>query len=166
VKTQAKSATEELWVSTEAAATIIGVSSSHFRASVATRIAPEDMRRTPKIKYFAPAVVKAWFARQTAPQKPPSGDDADLWSEFDSPNLERLRAAKADQAELDIAERTGKVIFVDQLRDRLNWLLGQWRNYGERLQHTFGREAALMHNEFTEELKAFDVESVAGVTNA
>jgi hypothetical protein len=161
VKTKAKSATEELWVSTEAAAATIGASPSHFRASIAPLLPPDAIQRKGKIRYFTPAVVKAWAARNTVAKKPIGGEDEDLWADFDSPNLERLRAAKADQAELDIAERTGKVIFVDQLRDRLQWLVSRLRQHGERLQQQCGREAALIHNELMEDLKAFDVESIA-----
>jgi hypothetical protein len=152
---------DALWLPRTLSAALLGVSASQFDSVVIPQLSSEHIRKAKAHLYFAPAVVKVYFARQALVKgtKPP-GDD-DLWSDYDSPNLERFRAAKADQAELDVMERQGKIIFVDQVRDRLSWLFAQLKQYGERLQHQFGRDAALMHNEFMEDMKAFDVESIA-----
>jgi hypothetical protein len=167
VKTKAKPVLDELWMSTEACSHLIEVSPSHFRASIAPKLGPEHVRRDPKIRYFAPAVVKASKAAVAASLKvKPLGEDADLWSDFDSPNLERLRAAKADQAEMDVAVRMGRLISVDDLKERLGWLFSRLRQYGDLLQRQFGRDAAIHHNEFMDDLKGFDVESIASARSA
>lgn len=45
-------------------------------------------------------------------------DDAMASSGKDSPNLERLRAARADMAELEFKTRLGKVIDLEQVKQR------------------------------------------------
>lgn len=85
-------------------------------------------------KYCVPDVI-AW-ARSEGPwkEKPtrqPTDDDALLYADADSPNLERLRAAKADIEEIKLEQIRGSVIPVDAIRSKLGRLAAMLRRFGE-----------------------------------
>jgi phage terminase Nu1 subunit (DNA packaging protein) len=58
-----------------------------------------------------------------------------------SPNLERLRLAKAKIAETDLQERLGELVHKNSIQTFLGRMASTWRSIGERLQRKFGSEA-------------------------
>jgi hypothetical protein len=60
----------------------------------------------------------------------------------------------------------GRLIAVDDLKERMGWLFSRLRQYGDLLQRQFGRDSAIHHNEFMDDLKGFDVESIASARSA
>jgi hypothetical protein len=160
------------WAPRADAAAFLGVSVNYFDTEIRPFLGDSEVEKSGRfVGVFMPAAIRIWADRKRSteirksPQKP-SGEDADLWSDYDSPNLERLRAAKADQAEMDVAVRMGRLISVDDLKERMNWLFSRLRQYGDLLQRQFGRDAAIHHNEFMDDLKGFDVESIVSARSA
>lgn len=68
-------------------------------------------------------------------------EDDPLLAGFDSPALERYRAAKASLAELDLAEREGTLLPLERTRAFLFTLADTLRHANENLQRQFGPEA-------------------------
>jgi hypothetical protein len=89
-------------LSQTAAAWLVGVSSRTFRDT--------DAPRESDGTYNARSLV-AWIKGKA------TADTDPLLIGGDSPNLERYRAAKAELAELDAAERRGRMVDVDALRE-------------------------------------------------
>ena len=94
-------------------------------------------------KYPIPKIVQ-WL-RNEGPWRPKakSDDDGDpLLAEGDSPALERYRNAKAELAEIDVAERKKILVSIDKLKPVfLRWAT-TIRRCGEWLGKRWGNEAA------------------------
>lgn len=73
-------------------------------------------------------------------------EDPLMYDDTDSPGLERYRTAKAQLAELDVAERQRSVLRRDQVRDALGRFASILRRLGERLGKRFGPEATKLFN--------------------
>jgi hypothetical protein len=145
---------EDLWLNRPLAAALVGVSPAHFSQSIAPRIGQEHRRTEGKGHlFFAPAVVAAFVAHKLAIEAAKADAEDEALLSGDSPNLERWRAAKADMAEMDVALRWARLIDVDQWRDRTRPMFECLKRFGESLQRTFGREAAIQFNETMDELK-------------
>lgn len=67
--------------------------------------------------------------------------DADDFSESDSPNLERMRAARASIWELELEVKRGSFLPVDDVHQLLGELSAILKAVGERLQKQCGIEA-------------------------
>lgn len=65
----------------------------------------------------------------------------------DSPNLERLRLAKAQLAEMELAAKRKSVMPRDMARSALGRVASLWRRYGERLGKRHGPEELASFNE-------------------
>lgn len=74
-------------------------------------------------------------------------DDDDLLEGEATPALERLRAAKADLAELERDERRRNLLRRQVVHDLLGRVAGVLRNCGEQLQQQFGPDALEILNE-------------------
>jgi hypothetical protein len=159
-------AIDDLWVPRPVAAKICGLSTTQFDVKVVPLLESDAIRPDGRRKVYSILALVKVLTAKLQPAKKLGGEEADLWSDYDSPNLERLRAAKADQAEMDVAVRMGRLISVDDLKERLGWLFSRLRQYGDLLQRQFGRDAAIHHNEFMDDLKGFDVESIASARSA
>lgn len=61
--------------------------------------------------------------------------------DVDSPGLERYRLAKAQLAELELAERRGQVVKVDAAKDVLTRWADVLRRLAATMKQQFGREA-------------------------
>ena len=68
-------------------------------------------------------------------------DDDPLMSGNDSPALEQYRKAKAEHAELDLAERRGELMPVDRTREGMAIFAGHIRNATEVLRRQYGPDA-------------------------
>lgn len=93
------------------------------------------------------AAVSDW--RDKTLRRPPDPIDADplLGSDGDSPALEEYRRAKAALARLELAEREGKLVPVDELHGLLTEGAAVLRRAGETLSRRFGNEALQVLNE-------------------
>lgn len=67
-------------------------------------------------------------------------DDALLVGGSDSPAMERLRLAKAQLAELDLARKQGDLIPADTVSQGLAVVASRYRRLGERLAKKYGRD--------------------------
>ena len=89
----------------------------------------------PDGSYNAQAIAK-WLQEST-----PTSDDP-LLAGSDSPNLERYRAAKANLAEMDAAERSGRLVDVDVFTEWFaNEVAGPLRRATAVLAARFGPDA-------------------------
>lgn len=80
-------------------------------------------------------------------------DDLLLNGGGNSPNLERFRAARADEAEFRVAELRKQLSPRDVIRHGLGMCASVWRKCGERLGKRFGPEAAITVNDAIEECR-------------
>lgn len=92
--------------------------------------------------------ILAWV-RTVGPWREKIPRDADelLYGSTDCPELRRYRAAKASLAELELAERQGELIRVDQLHEGILRMATVLRRYGEKAGKRWGQEAVVGHNE-------------------
>jgi hypothetical protein len=90
-----------------------------------------------------------------------AGDDALVYGGGDSPNLERLRAAKAKLAEMDLEERKGTHADLGKLDSALKRYGITLNRTGEVLQRKFGTEVADIFNEALEQAQAEALRAVA-----
>lgn len=98
-------------------------------------------------------LIDALIQRELARQREAMGqgdDDPMLYQGGESPNLERLRAAKAKLAEMDLEERRGTHADLAELHQSLLRFGGQIRRAGEILQRRYGPEATDVLNEAIE----------------
>jgi hypothetical protein len=78
----------------------------------------------------------------------------DIESGADSPNLERLRGAKADIAEIERDKRRGELLPRDEMRAGLLGIAGCIRDMGERLEREFGHDARQLLDDALDEARA------------
>src|SRR5262245_14716913 len=107
----------------QAAAQLAGLSGRHLRST--------DCPRNPDGTYNAWDVAR-WLVERAA------DDSSDVPG--DSPNLERYRAAKAELAEMQAAERRGQLISRERNREFLGRVAAILRQAGEVIR-TFSSEA-------------------------
>lgn len=100
------------------------------RAFGVSRQAVAQWKGAPKNEdgtYHLPKLI-AWRVEQVRLQLV----DADL--QGDSPALERLREAKADLAELDLAQRQQQVVLVEDMREQVRHAFVAFKRHGETLR--------------------------------
>lgn len=145
-----------LWLTRGHSALLLGVSARHFDEAIRPRLAPEAVRGDGKgLRFSAPEVVATWLRirdERRAPTSSPDMDDALLAAGGDSPNLERLRAARASMAELDLDERRKAVVPLEKLEPALAKFAGVLRGAGTTLQRQYGNEVAAVLNEAVDEV--------------
>lgn len=119
--------------------------------------ADKQMRRGARIYIEAAAITELWWERKHAARLKRNRrldqeeESEDLEPEAgDSAALERLRAAKAALAELELARRKGQLVEVESLRAAMAALATAARLFGDRLRERYGQEAAAMFNEWLE----------------
>jgi hypothetical protein len=87
-------------------------------------------------------------------QKPPPSDEDPLLNAGDSVGLERYRMAKAQLAEMDLAEREKSMLSADAVHDGLSIISQAYRKACEILQRKFGSEAFSILEEAQKEAEA------------
>jgi phage terminase Nu1 subunit (DNA packaging protein) len=122
------------------AAWLLGISPRTLRDKV-------ECPRNPNGSYSARAIVE--WVRSGAESDP----DAALLAGSDSPNLERLRAAKADREEIALAKDRNEVISVAQLHAALTHLAAILRRCGDKLGLRHGVEAQQLMNDAIDEFQ-------------
>lgn len=138
----------EEWATQGRLAVLLGVSSQHFRAEYRGLVPGEAVRSRGPGKaveihgptLFAAIQAKAAAVALKAVQPAPDADPL-LSPGSDSPQLERYRAAKADLAELDLAQRKGALVDVVLMNQQLRGALEPLRAACETLQRSFGSGA-------------------------
>lgn len=94
------------------------------------------------------------------------GDESLLDGAADSPALEKLRAAKAALAELDLQERRGSLVSVERSKEiGLRWA-ALIKRLGERLGKRWGRDATTAVNDTLEECQRVLDDGYAGPADA
>ncbi len=123
-----------VWLTRPQVVNMFNFSDSTFR-SVVVGLLPEHAirKRGRRFEYEGRAlfaVILEWRATDETPA-----------TAGDSPNLERLRAARARLAELDVLERERQLIPVDELRDWLSRIAERLRIAADALQKQYGTGA-------------------------
>jgi len=147
------------WLARTQAAELVGLSARQFDDAIRPKLGADGTRGTAKsLRFFAPAVVSALVRYRVDQAKPPvplSGDDALLMDGGgDSPALERLRMAKAQLAERDLAERDGDLVRRAVIVDALRPAAAGLRQAGERLAKDYGNDAAAVYNDAVDDFAA------------
>jgi phage terminase Nu1 subunit (DNA packaging protein) len=118
---------------------VFGVSSQSFDRYVRSHFPPDAMRKDGRsVVFYARDCIEAWAVKKFI--APVDGDDSML-ATGTSPALERYRLARARQAELDLAEREGSLVRVDQLDAAWVTISGILRRAGATLQRQHGSGA-------------------------
>jgi hypothetical protein len=107
-------------------------------------------RRT--LRFDAPAVAEALANHRVRLAAPaPESDDPLLVGGSDSPGLERYRQAKATLAEMEAAERQGKIIEVDVVVELLRPCPAIFRSAADRARRKWGNDIGDYFNEIVDE---------------
>jgi hypothetical protein len=146
----------DLWLTRPAAALLLGCSITQFGGAVVPRLDAKHKRKDGrKDLFYGPAVVDAWLLFKLAGErvKGEAIADDDDFGEFPSPALERQRSAKADLLEIELGKQRAELIVVDQWREAVRPIYATFKRFGETLQRAYGRDAAVLHNEFVDDLQ-------------
>lgn len=113
-----------------AAAWLIGVSADSLRRSVDAPRGDDDDDDDDSPRKYSGRDLVAWAIERT--DQTPGGDTMMVSS--DSPALERYRLARAEGAELDIAERKQVLLRRDEVHEGLTIIAGILRRAGQRIK--------------------------------
>lgn len=142
---------EDDWFSLKQCAAAFGVTLQAFHKTYRPLIPADAIRGKGErgVKVRCRALIDAWVNHNLDKQRAVSGSDEDalVYAGSDSPNLERLRSAKAQLAEMDLEERRKTHANLKELHSSLMRFGGQIRRGGEVLQRKYGPEAADVLNE-------------------
>ena len=116
----------------KAAAHLVGLTDRQLRNR-------DDVPRNPDQTYSGPALL-AWAVERAELE---AGSDPMLRGDS-SPGLERYRAARAELAEMDLAEKRGQLVRVESIRRMLDTVASLIRDATVRIDRQFGAEAADM----------------------
>jgi hypothetical protein len=148
------------WFSLANSAAAFDVNRQTFHATYRPLVPPEAIKVDGRNTWIhLRRLIEAWSAkdRQIA-----SGDvDAELYGGSDSPNLERLRAAKAALSEMDLEERRGTHADIRNLESGLMRFASIIRRTGEILQRRFGSEAIDILNDGIEQAESICKSEIA-----
>jgi hypothetical protein len=136
---------ESEWFTLVQCSGIFGVTRAVFHQTYRPLIPADSIRDIDgRITIRPRGLIDAMVSRERAKvhQSPANEDDALVFSGGDSPNLERLRGAKATLAEMDLEERRGSHANIKHLDTCLMRFASQIRRGGEILQRKFGNEAS------------------------
>jgi hypothetical protein len=121
------------WATIADASRFFGWSTQNLRSAYLPHLGTDDIRQGRPALVRVAALTEIVVERRLAERTRSTAPGDPLLSGGDSPGLERYRLAKAQHAELDLAERRGQVIDVGKCRD----VLGRWaallRRAGERV---------------------------------
>lgn len=130
---------DRFWMSRSEICKLIGMGQEFFRTVIQPALSGEHARQTSgrgrPWRFFAPACVQILLRRSS-----PSEEQA-IWAGAPSPELERLRRAKADLAELEYAQRVGSVVSTEVVYSELLPMMVRVRSAGEELGREFGPRA-------------------------
>jgi hypothetical protein len=121
------------WATVADAARFFGWSTQNLRSVYLPQLEPEDVRHCRPALVRVGALVDIVVERRLSERSRSTAPGDPLLSGGDSPGLERYRLAKAQHAELDLAERRGQVIDVAKCRDTLGRWAAILRRAGERV---------------------------------
>jgi len=127
------------WVTIRAAAELLGKTPSGVRRSFVPLLPPEAIVAEPTPCHLhAPTLIDALIARAKASIL--TSDP--MAAEADSPALERWRAAKAELAEYELAEKRETVVPIEAVKDEMTAFSDSLRRFGERLMRRYGPDAS------------------------
>lgn len=123
------------------------------------KLLPQDKQRRVGSKVYieAAAITELWWERKHAARlkrrrdlDEGAEDDGLDEAQQSSPALERLRAANAELAELELARRKGQLVEIEDLRRAMDALTTNARMFGERLRDRYGPEAGALFTDWLE----------------
>ena len=118
---------------------VFGVSGHSFDRYVRPLILKDAMRTEDrKILVYCRDAIESWALHKF---QAPAADGDPMLVSGDSPALERYRLAKAQHAELDLAERSHELVSVAQLTAAWDLVSSSWRRACNVLENQCGPEA-------------------------
>lgn len=131
----------DVWLNRADMARLFRCTAATFDANERQLAEDADVRRDGRKTLFnASAIVER--AIESARLESIDSEEAELLTGPNTPALERLRAAKAHLAELDLAKRRGELVEIAELRGGLTTIANRLRSCLETLQRSYGDEAA------------------------
>lgn len=79
-----------------------------------------------------------------------TGEEAALADGSDSPALERWREARAAMAEIDLQQRQGDMVALEDVAEMMRIAASRFREAGEKLIRKYGNDAGDHHNQACE----------------
>lgn len=151
---------DRMWFTRADAAALCGIGARHFDEKIRPRL-PADAFKGDRasLRFSGPAIVQTMIAYRTKPQIDDESDPLLVGS--GSPALERYRTARANLAELDLAERDSAIIHLPILARALSPAISALRATGNRLTRMFGNEAGEIYNEGVTDFEAAALQAIA-----
>ena len=141
---------DEGWFDANTLSRIWDVTTNYFRDNV-LKLAKADGVKQGKDRrtklYYARDLLDAWARQQYGGKSLVKGETDPLLAGGTSPALEDYRRQKAELAKLDLAERRGELVNLNEFRDLHMRLARNLRKVGEQLQRKCGHEAWQIHDE-------------------
>jgi hypothetical protein len=134
------------WYPVGEIAEIFDVSPQAWHQTYRALIRPGDIKEGAgnRILIRARGAIDAWVehkVKQSAPPKPPPGEDPDIWSNADSPALEKYRAGKAELVWMEVRERERSLIKRALVHEVFGRMGSALRQRLEALQRAYGPDA-------------------------
>lgn len=143
------------WISKQTAAAILGLGESWFDRQIRPRLHPDAIKTEGKsIRFDGAAVVKYWIEyqrEQNAPAQTNAGDDPEIFSGGNSPELEKLRAVKRQLAEHELAVKRGEVVDVTEIAPKCFRIADIHRSAWERAEKVGGKQIGEIGQEAVDE---------------
>lgn len=147
------------WKTTNEMADFFGITKQTFVKVRSKYVAPEHKRkRGREVEWYSPGVVQAWIDHEVDKQRTkPEFDDPDMAGE-NTPWLEEFRRLRCKGLELDLAEREGSLVPIDEFKQWLGPIVSAFRGVLERIKTT----APDVHEMLNEVIQRFKEEVDAG----
>lgn len=150
----------EEWFATNEMARVFGVTKRGFTSVVKPIVPPECIQshgRGKETLWHCRGVIDAWVAHKLKLSAKPEDEDPEMSGES-SPALERFRELRCKGLELDLAEREGKLVPIDEFKQWLGPIVSAFRGVLERIKTT----APDVHEMLNEVIQRFREEVDAG----
>ena len=125
---------------------LFNVRPEHFDKSYREFVPQDLIVKSDRRVLFKPHAVKAIVDALLEAEREKFADAGGdpLLAGGDSPGLERYRLAKAELAELDVAERQKQVVNVKDVEQIIGIVAARIRSLGDRMVKRFGKDARKM----------------------
>jgi len=122
------------WWTRGRCAELIGLTPDQFQRRIRKQVPASAVRGQGRgLRYDIRVVITVWLDQSRHESGQMSDEDALLYANADSPQLERLRKLSADHKELQVEQMRGKLVDIEQLHDQLMMIAAVLRDAGERL---------------------------------
>lgn len=145
----------DAWITKPTAAAILGISERWFDTQVRPRLPEEAIKTEGKaLRFDGAAIVKFWIEyqrEQNAPAQTNAGDDPEIYSGGNSPELEKLRAVKRQLAEHELAVKRGEVVDLTEVAPKCFRIADIHRSAWERAEKVGGKQIGEIGQEAVDE---------------